>query len=116
MKKTLKIVTATALLLIMLLGFASCTSGGDIKDEYGHDEFDAIALAESAVKEKLKAPSSADFSPFKETTVTCDASTWTVSGWVDAENSFGAKIRNEYRVVFTFSSEDRYTLESCNIN
>ena len=41
---------------------------------------------------------------------------WTVSGYVDAKNSFGTTLRNEYTVVIEFTNKDDYTIISCNIN
>ncbi|GAB3021652.1 hypothetical protein [Bowmanella dokdonensis] len=66
----------------------------------------AWQFCELAVKNRLKAPASADFSGVSETTVTEQRVTqmeggdrkviYQVSGWVDAQNSYGATIRNSY--------------------
>lgn len=45
------------------------------------------------VKERLKSPSTADFSDVE---VSADGDLYTVSGVVDAENSFGAKTRSSW--------------------
>jgi hypothetical protein len=72
-----------------------------------HDPYDpnnrleAIAQCEARIEEQLKAPSTAEFNS--------DASgngTWTVTGTVDAENSFGATIRSEYQCTVKVTGED----------
>lgn len=85
------------------------------KDSYGHDKFDAMVIAEKVVKDNLKSPSTAEFCKSSEYTVSCVGNTWTVKGYVDAQNSFGATLRNNFTVKFTFSSSNEYTVDSCSI-
>lgn len=87
-----------------------------LADSYGHDEFDAVAAAEKIVKSKLKAPSAAEFCKHKEYTITCSGDTWTIKGYVDAPNSFGATMRNSFTVKITFTSSTKYTIDLCSIN
>lgn len=87
-----------------------------LEDTWGHDEFDAVVVAEKAVKNKLKSPSTAEFCSHKEYSITCSGDTWTVSGYVDAQNSFGATLRNDFTVKFTFENSERYTIDYCNIS
>ena len=87
-----------------------------LEDTWGHDEFDAVVVAEKAVKSKLKSPSTAEFCSHKEYSITCSGDTWTVSGYVDAQNSFGATLRNDFTVKFTFENSERYTIDYCNIS
>lgn len=56
----------------------------------------AYTAAKGLIERRLKAPSTAKFSPFLETEVTCDGDDCTVSGWVDSQNSFGAMLRSRY--------------------
>lgn len=89
--------------------------GGAYLFAYNHtrgSERAALAAAQQAVIEQLKDPSSAEFSPTTETTITADGDTWTVVGWVEAKNSFNATIRNEYTVVVTFFDKGQYTINS----
>ena len=101
--------------LIPAFSSSSNTSRG-LGDSYGHDKFDAHVIAEKVVSEQLKSPSTAKFSKTSECTISVDGNTWTVSGWVDAQNSFGATLRNNYTVKITFSSKEKYTVDKCNIN
>lgn len=58
-------------------------------------------LSKDEVKQQLKSPSSAKF-PFsyadEDVMITKSGNTYTVKSWVDAENSFGAKIRCNFDV------------------
>lgn len=53
----------------------------------------ATVACEQFVKDRLKAPSTADFS---DENAQASGSRYIVSGKVDAENSFGAKLRNTF--------------------
>jgi hypothetical protein len=66
-------------------------------------ESEARTMAEFAVKRSLKAPATAEFSGYRDTTyykeTGMDGKEYhVVTGYVDAENSFGAKLRNSYFV------------------
>ena len=85
-------------------------------DDFGHSEASVYYKAQNIVKGKLKAPSTANFGSISETTISRNGNTWTISGWVDAQNSFGATIRSHYTVKITFTSKNNYTIDLCNIN
>ena len=114
------------LVFVLLLGvfiLYCCNSGGSSgngasgqTDIYGHDKYDAIAVAEKTVKNNLVSPSSAKFCKMSEYSVTLHGETWTVTGHVDANNSLGASIRNTFLVMFTFTSSDRYNIDLCSID
>lgn len=55
-----------------------------------NNKYEAISQCEHAVKKRLKSPTTAEF----DLTAT-GYGTWTVTGTVDAENSFGAKVRSD---------------------
>lgn len=59
--------------------------------------YDAIAQAKDAVLANLKSPSSADFGAERIVAVQ-DGCNWTVTGQVDAQNAFGAKLRSPFKV------------------
>ena len=91
------------------------SSNTDPEDGFGHNKFDAIVIAEKTVKNNLKSPSTANFCSTSDYTISCSENEWTVSGYVDAQNSFGAELRSNFTVTFTFSSSENYTVNSCNI-
>jgi hypothetical protein len=64
------------------------------------------------VKDRLKAPATSDFAEYRDegTSVTKTGKTYTVLGYVDAENSFGANIRTDYTCKVRYKSGRTYTL------
>lgn len=78
------------------LTVASIRSGGQgdgTDDTDSGLSSDAKDVCENSVKDKLKAPATAEFS---DEQAALEGSTWTVTGSVDSENSFGALIRSTY--------------------
>lgn len=74
------------------------TSGSSAR----HTDSEAWTCAKKAVKDSLKSPSSAKFCSITDATVThIGNGRYRVSGWVDAENSFGAVIREYFTVTYT---------------
>lgn len=71
--------------------FIGLSTSGD-RDYDSNTSYEAIAQCEAAIKDRLKAPSTAKF----ESSATGDV-TWTVIGTVDAENSFGAMVRSSFQ-------------------
>ncbi len=60
----------------------------------------AYIAAKDFMKASLKAPATADFPPFRDVTVIYKENcTHAVTGFVDAQNSFGATIRTRYQMV-----------------
>lgn len=74
------------------------------------------AMAQSFVKDQLKSPKSADFPVYGDgsVSITNAGDYYKVTGYVDAENSFGAEIRSTFSLVLK-KSGSKYTLKECNI-
>jgi hypothetical protein len=73
-----------------------------------------ITISQQAVEKKLKAPSTAKF-PFEydNYVIYKNGDTYTVSSYVDAENSFGAKIRSNFTVELVYHSDkEEYKINS----
>ena len=79
------------------------------------NESDVWYEAKEIVKNRLKAPSTASFCSKSSATITKSGKTWVIEGYVDAENSFGAMIRNDFTVVLVFKNETQYTISNCTI-
>ncbi len=61
---------------------------------------EAFSMAQVMIEDLLKAPSTADFAPFDYDSVQrINLTTWKVKTYVDAENSFGAKLRTWVEVT-----------------
>ena len=87
-----------------------------------HDAFcakDATGLAgqraEEAVRANLKSPASADFHG-ADRRVTYDGCIYTVRGTVDAQNSFGALMRSNYRVKLLRMENDQWLVTKVSID
>lgn len=74
------------------------------------DGIGAQVVCREFVERRLKAPSTADYSDEEATHLR--GKTWVVVGNVDAENSFGAPIRNSYTCRTRFEGDDEWTLLS----
>lgn len=75
----------------------------------------AYVMCENWVKDRLKSPSTAEFpSVFsgKLDNVYKDGTTYSVTSYVDSENSFGATLRTGFTCETTQTSEDEWMLES----
>lgn len=76
------------------------------------------ALARDEVKAHLKSPSSAKF-PFsyknKDVLITKSGDIYTVKAWVEAENSFGVTLKNNFTVTIK-KVGSVFTVQSCYIN
>lgn len=93
--------------------FEAAKTSDPREDEFGHDKYNALFAAKNEVEERLKSPSTAKFCPDDEASVKKLGNTWIVKGWVDAQNSFNATIRNRFSVEITYTGEDTYTVAYC---
>lgn len=96
--------------LLTLSGSPSSAGGssGSGKKSYSTDDYKSAcySLAEKQVKKHLKAPSTASFCRMSEASFSKDEeNTYVMTGWVDAENSFGAKLRSNWGIKVKVSSE-----------
>lgn len=73
-------------------------------------------MCEKFVKDKLKSPGSAEFAGVTETKIkTLSAEKpwrYQVTAWVDSQNDFGAKVRNNYVCMISTKGDDKWTLEN----
>lgn len=75
------------------------------------DHMDAISAAKQFVLKNLKAPSTAKFPPIMDFSVTQkNADSWLVTGFVDAQNSFGAMLRQQFTCTVRRDSDRWYLL------
>lgn len=68
----------------------------------------AEVMCQQFVEDRLKAPTTADF----DTAHSGEGPTYTVTGTVDAENSFGAKVRSSFTCQVTYEGDERWRLDS----
>lgn len=106
------------LLIVLVVACATCGKGESDPSNGNSDSYypatsDVIYFAKEFVKNGLKAPSTAVFpsSDGEYSVSTLAENTFTVVGYVDAENSFGAKLRSKFVVKLRYSpSEEKWHL------
>jgi ribosomal protein L37E len=84
--------------LFLLGGIISMCTPKEEKEKKELEDVSRAALihCRNAVKDRLKAPSTADIPLFDQRTTKIGENKFKVESYVDAQNSFGAKIRNNY--------------------
>ena len=74
----------------------------------GGSKVDAWVIATNNVKDKLIDSTTAEFCSVNDADISYETfgglPTWTVSGWVKAENSLGMMIRNDFTVIIEYES------------
>ncbi len=81
----------------------------------------AWQYAKDFVKEGLVSPGSADFGGFLEQTsdecvTDLGEGVYVASGWVDAQNLFGAKLRRRFTCRVKYIGDDNWRCESLQIH
>jgi hypothetical protein len=92
--------SALAILIFMILAFGSKSSEkkpDDLKTE-------AFVITQTFVEQKLKSPSTAKFPSFDFQSVHLGNGKYKVTSYVDAQNSYGAKIRTNYQCTLKYNS------------
>lgn len=80
-------------------------------------DFDAYFMSQSFVKKILKAPATADFASSSESQVERSGDNrFMVYSYVDAQNSFGAKLRNYYTCELQYVGDDKWKLIDVKLN
>jgi hypothetical protein len=112
-RKCFNLITLFILITIITVFVAGCSSG-DSEDDKART---AYYCSQTVVESNLKSPSTADFPLFDDATVTkLSNDRYKIESYVDAENSYGAKIRSDYSVTIVFTGSDEYTYEDLFIN
>lgn len=101
-------VALLAMLALCVAGAALALSGDESQDPAVADRaVDAEIMCEEFIGRRLKAPATAKYS---HTQTLKDGARYTVSGHVDAENSFGAMVRTDYTCVVADQGNGKWSL------
>lgn len=96
-----RLVSVVMVVLILCAFFLSACGSSSNKSAT-----DAKICAEKAVTDSLKSPSTAKFCKYTEMTATnLGGDKWKVTGYVDAQNSFGAVMRTYWTVTLTLTGK-----------
>ncbi len=96
------LVLAAVVIGIPVACVAANSGGGS--DTWEPTASEARSVCEGWVKDKLKAPSTADF---QDGDTTGGPTSYTITGTVDAENSFGAQIRSSWTCAIRYMDRDQ---------
>jgi hypothetical protein len=111
---------------LCLWGYRSCSSVVDSpeareaaakRSTYG-DKVGAFTMAATFVEKRLKAPGTADYgwqAP-SECVTDLGEGRYLVKGWVDAQNSFGAKLRTHFTCTVKYEANDKWRCESLDMD
>ena len=84
--------------------------------ETSNENIEAYVAAKQFVTQKLKSPSTAKFPPNYDAQISnLGSGRFSVSGYVDSQNSFGAIVRTKYTVIILKNSSTSWKLESIDI-
>lgn len=101
-----------AVLILICFCIASCGDEGGEKTNSEPSKLEAYVMSQQFVENQLKAPSTAKFPGFQDGFVKeMGDNKYKISAYVDAENSFGAKIRVKYFCVLKYVGDDNWQLE-----
>lgn len=83
---------------------AQNSNAQDTPIAYTPDASDACIVAQGFVKDRLRAPATAEFPGWRipDCTVTQRGRIWVVNSYVDSQNAFGAMIRSDYTVEMIY--------------
>lgn len=111
-RMTLNIIFFIVIVVIVLFMFRSC-----INRVSSIDELDAYVAAQMFIEKRLKAPNTADFQNYDSDNVRkISENRYSVRGYVDAENSFGAKIRNQFSCQVEYIGDNEWKLIYLNMD
>ncbi|WP_061342301.1 hypothetical protein [Clostridium botulinum] len=103
-KKFFKMVLLCLSFILCLGLFVGCSESEE--DKARHYKFDVYKATTGLVEQKLTSPSTAKFQEFDEKLVQdLGGDKYEVSGYVDSENSFGAKIRWDWHCTVRIEGE-----------
>lgn len=100
----------TVLLGVVLTLWVLAQMGGGA-EPHRPDNVTAYAMAQVFVSQQLKAPATADYAPMSQATIIdLGDGLYSVTAWVDSENSFGARLRSTFTASLRWTGGDDWRL------
>lgn len=112
------IVLGICLIIHLVLPSPAGVGNGFTKKRDLPDSVEAYFMAQEFVKKHLKAPATADFPSYSNQDINISRrndTTFLISGFVDAQNSFGANLRTNYKCEIMYVGNDLWQLVNINI-
>jgi len=109
--KTKGCLIAFGLFVLFAILVSSCA-----KPEPKDSALSAYIISQQFVEEKLRSPSTAKFPMFREAHVTnIGEGKYIVIAYVDAQNHFGATIRNNFSATVKYAGDNSWVCEALNM-
>jgi len=108
--KTAFIITFSLIGASLIMVIVSIALTPEIPWENRDNSASAYYMILEFVKDSLKAPSTAEFPNIRDIVITKKEFTYSISGYVDAQNSFGAMIRTRYNGEIKQVDKDKWEL------
>lgn len=103
--KTIVILFIIAIFIGIFFGIKSLFTYSGSTEKRPHDCLDAYVISQEFVKNKLKAPATAEFpDAYSIVTKQIDANTFEINSHVDSQNSFGALIGASYHCKINYNN------------
>ncbi|AIT62165.1 hypothetical protein [Corynebacterium doosanense] len=83
----------------------------DTSDILGWSRAEARNACHDKVEDQLRAPGTANFEGLFEADISKTSNSWSVGGYVDAENAYGGEVRTDYTCTVTPTSESHASVE-----
>lgn len=105
------------LVFAIIIAFGkTCSPDSTSTQDYSDDYYLACTAAQEEVKQRLKSPSSAKFPVCSEMNITNTGDKWTIIGYVEAQNSFGAMLKSDFTVKIELLGNNKYSVIYINID
>lgn len=101
-----------SVLLLIITGSSNKPSTPSNQSTQNQREIEALVFAKDVIKRTLKAPSTATFEDVHAYELSNLKDVWAVNGYVDSENSYGAKLRNVWEVQLDYRDGKGGTVKS----
>jgi len=112
--KARDVIAGLAVIAVPLVIVTSCIAASDGDSGSGSDgrqDTMAAVMCEQFIEERLLSPSSAEFPWASDYAIAGTGNSYTVRGYVDAENAFGASLRRNWTCSLQHNpTEDSWTL------
>lgn len=93
------IMVVSVIILVALSGSSDSSSAPSNQDL----STTAYSISQEFVRQTLKAPSTASFPLYDTASKNLGSQTYRIDSYVDAENSYGAKLRNDWEATLTYN-------------
>lgn len=110
-----KVILGFGILAVFLLIITGSFNTSDTQNNTSpkdQREIESIVFAKEVIKGTLKAPSTATFEDVRAYELSNLKDVWVVNGYVDSENSYGAKLRNIWEVQLDYRDGKGGTVKS----